>query len=217
MVKYLIFILEVLGTAAFSVSGALIAIGCNLDLLGVVFVGCTTAVGGGILRDLLIGINPPNVFRDPTMMIIAAITAMVVFVVAYINAKRFSVMREKIEPINNIFDAVGLSAFTVTGTEIALSAGLGGRAIFCILMGMITGVGGGIFRDVLVNKAPYVLTKHVYALASIIGATIYYIMRIYGIDTVIAGLVSMIAVVTIRMLATRFHWKLPKIHVSDDK
>ncbi len=215
MVKYLIFILEVLGTAAFSVSGALIAIGCNLDLLGVVFVGCTTAVGGGILRDLLIGINPPNVFRNPTMMIIAAFTAIVVFVAAYVNAKRFSVMREKIEPINNIFDAVGLSAFTVTGTEIALSEGFGERAIFCILMGMITGVGGGIFRDVLVNKAPYVLTKHVYALASIIGAAIYYLMRTNGIDTIIAGFVSIVTVVAIRMLATHFHWKLPKVHIDD--
>ena len=214
VVEYIIFVLEIIGTAAFAISGSIIAVGCSLDLLGVIFVGCTTAVGGGILRDVLIGTNPPNVFRDPTMLLVAALTSAAVFVVAFVNAKRFTVIRGKIERINNIFDAIGLSAFTVTGTEIAISEGFSERTIFCILMGMITGVGGGIFRDVLVNKAPYVLTKHVYALASIAGAVVYYVIRINSGETLIAGIAAMGAVFIIRMLATRFHWKLPKVKLE---
>lgn len=214
LVEYIILALEILGTAAFAVSGAIVAISCSLDLLGVIFVGCTTAVGGGILRDVLIGTNPPNVFRDPTMLLTAAAVSAVVFIAAYINSKRFTVMMEKIERINNIFDAIGLSAFTVTGTEIAISEGFSERTVFCILMGMITGVGGGIFRDILVNKAPYVLTKHVYALASIIGAVIYYAIRVNSGDTLIASAAAMATVFVIRMLATRFRWKLPKVRIK---
>ena len=171
-------VMEIIGTIAFSISGALIGISCELDIFGVVFLGVITSVGGGMLRDVIIGNAPPLIFSNSFIFVIAAITAIIVFIVAYINRQHFQMLKEKIKKINNIFDAIGLSAFTVTGTEIACAAGLSDKLLLVILMGMTTGVGGGIFRDVLVSKIPYVFKKHIYALASVIGSIIYYYTRI---------------------------------------
>lgn len=203
--------LEITGTIAFSVSGALIGISYSLDIFGVIFLGVITAVGGGILRDILLGIYPPTVFSNSHMFAVAALSAIVVFIIAFANRMHFDRIKEKIEKTNNIFDAVGLSAFSVTGTEVACSAGFSDKILFVILMGMVTGVGGGIFRDILVSKTPYVLKKHIYAIASISGSLIYYIIRIYIGEEVVGTITAMIVVFSIRMLATKYHWKLPKI------
>lgn len=214
MERLIMTIMEIIGTVAFSVSGALIAIHCCLDIFGVIFIGVITAVGGGILRDILIGNTPPAVFSNTYIIVISALTAMIVFVIAYIHRQHFNALREKIEKINNVFDAIGLSAFTVTGAEIACSAGERHSFLFVILMGMITGVGGGIFRDVLVDKTPYVLKKHVYALASIAGGIVYYVVREEAANEVMATVCAMVVVFGIRMLATRYRWELPRIKLE---
>lgn len=213
--EWIMIFMEIIGTIAFAVSGALIAISSSLDLFGVIFIGCTTAVGGGIMRDILIGKNPPAIFNNTEILLIAALTALVVFIIAYINADHFRTFKEKIEKINNVFDAVGLAAFSVTGTEAAFLSGCGDKFTFSVLMGMLTGVGGGIIRDVLVTKAPYVLKKHIYALASILGSILYYLVRVYTDNTVMGTVVAMILVFSIRMLATKYLWKLPKIKVEE--
>lgn len=202
---------EIIGTIAFSVSGALIAIHCCLDIFGVTFIGVITAVGGGILRDILIGNHPPMIFSNTYIILISAITAIAVFIISYINRRHFNTMREKIEKINNFFDAIGLSAFTVTGTEIACAAGFSDHFLFVILMGMITGVGGGIFRDVLVDKTPYVFKKHIYALASVAGSIVYYLASETIVNKAVVTVCSMTVVFAIRMLATKYRWELPKI------
>lgn len=209
-------VLEVMGTVSFAVSGALVAIGRKLDLFGVLFLGCITATGGGMVRDVLIGHVPPSVFSNSGIIIIAALTSILVFVVSYINRAHFSNFSHRIESINNIFDALGLSVFSVLGTETVCAAGFQSKALFCILMGMITGVGGGIFRDVLADKTPYVLKKHVYAMASLCGSMLYYFVRLLGGGMVITATVSMVLVFTIRMLATRYLWQLPKIELEDE-
>ena len=206
--------MEIIGTIAFSISGALIGVSCSLDVFGVAFLGVITSVGGGMLRDVIIGNTPPLLFSNSYIFFIAAITAIIVFIVAYINRKHFQMLKEKIERINNIFDAIGLSAFTVTGTEIACIAGFSDKLLLVILMGMTTGVGGGIFRDVLVSKTPYILQKHIYALASIIGSIIYYVIRIYIGEEVAGTIIAMLVVFSIRILATKYHWKLPKIKLD---
>ncbi len=203
-------IMEIIGTIAFSISGALIGVSCGLDIFGVVFLGVITSVGGGILRDIIIGNIPPLIFSNTYIFIIAAITAIIVFVVAYINKQHFQTLKEKIEKINNVFDAIGLSAFTVTGTEITCAGGAD-KLLLVVLMGMTTGVGGGIFRDILVSKTPYVLKKHIYALASIIGSIIYYCIRISTDEKAVGTIFAMMTVFVIRMLATKYRWKLPKI------
>lgn len=206
-----ILILEILGTVAFAVSGALIALSCRLDLFGVVFIGCITACGGGIMRDILIGKVPPAVFDNTYIIFIAALSSVVVFILAYINRHHFDTVREKLEKINNIFDAIGLSVFSVVGVEVVINAGFADRKLFCILMGMMTGVGGGILRDVLVDKTPYVLKKHVYAIASLLGSGLYYVLRVNLDSIVFSATLAMVLVFSVRMLATVYLWQLPKV------
>ncbi len=210
----IIYIMELIGTIAFAISGALIAVRRSLDLFGVVLVGCITSVGGGIMRDLFLGKFPPNIFSNVIVLIIAAITAIVVFVISYFNANKFESFEKRIESINNFFDAVGLATFSAIGTEMACELGFSDMAIFSISMGLLTGIGGGIIRDILVDSTPYVLKKHIYALASIIGSTIYYIIRING-NKIVALIVSIPIIVIIRLLAAKYHWKLPKINLNN--
>ncbi len=209
-------VLEIIGTVAFAVSGALVAIGASLDIFGVIFVGCITAVGGGILRDILLGINPPAIFNNLPVFLIALITTVIVFIIAYINRKRFNVFRMKIEYANNFFDAIGLAAFSVIGSEVGYLNGFSGNGFIIIVIGMITGIGGGIFRDILTDTTPYVFKKHIYAIAAISGSFLYFILRIYIENISISSVLSMLIVFVIRMLATKYRWSLPKIHITDN-
>lgn len=210
----LIFILECIGTVSFAVSGALVAISHKLDLFGVLTVGSITAVGGGIIRDLLLGCAPPRIFSNPVVFVLAIITALVVFVIAFINSKKFNDLSLKIDKINIFFDALGLAVFSVTGVELAVKSGFSENVLLALLMGLITGVGGGVLRDVLVNEKPYILTKHIYAVASLTGCVIYYFVNIYIGYSLIAACVSSVVVVVIRMLAAHYRWKLPKINIE---
>lgn len=216
MTETVLLVLEIIGTIAFAVSGAFVAIKARLDIFGVVFIGCVTAVGGGVTRDLLIGDVPPAIFSNLYILLIAALTALVVFIAAYITRKKFDAVLERVEHVNNIFDAIGLAAFSVMGTEIAFAKGLSDNAVLSIVLGMLTGVGGGIFRDILTDTTPYIFKKHVYALASIFGATTYYLLRLY-VGTVIATSVGIALVFLIRMLATKYRWSLPKVRLGEEK
>ena len=207
-------VMEIIGTVAFAISGSIIAARYGLDLFGVVLVGCVTAVCGGMLRDILLGMFPPAIFSNKLLLAIAAVTSLAVFIICYLNAEKFEKLEKRIESINIIFDAIGLAAFSVFGIEVALKSGYGKNALLTVSMGVITGIGGGIVRDILVDKIPYVLKKHIYALASIIGSVIYYVIRQTG-NKVAALLVAIPVIIVIRLLAARYHWKLPKIHIDD--
>ena len=208
-------LMEFVGTVAFAVSGSLVAIDANLDLFGVIFVACITAVGGGILRDMLLGIHPPFIFVNYHLCMVAIFVAAIVFVIAYFKRKKFQKFRMKIESINNIFDAFGLAAFTVTGAGVAFSQGNGVNGFIVVAVGMITGVGGGIFRDIITNTTPYVFKKHIYAIASILGAVLYYICRCANLAEGWTAALPVCLVVAIRLLATKYRWGLPKIHIEE--
>lgn len=206
-----IMLLETIGTIAFSVSGALIACASGLDIFGVVFVGCITAFGGGIIRDILLGIVPPAIFSNHFTFMIAMLSAITVFILAYINKGKFDSLKIKIERINDFFDAVGLAAFSVTGAEAGFVNGYEGNALIIVVLGMFTGVGGGIIRDILIDTTPYVFKKRIYALASIFGSLLYYILR-EGVSSIsLASALAMLSVIVIRILAMRYRWSLPKI------
>lgn len=209
-------IMEIIGTIAFALSGSLVAISSGLDVFGVVFLACITAFGGGMVRDVLLGINPPAIFNSFVIFLLAIVVAVLTFVIAYAFKKRFNVFKAKIEVINNIFDAIGLSAFVVIGSEIACSNGFMNNGCTVVFCGMITGVGGGIFRDVLIDTTPYILKKHIYAIATIIGGITYFILRSYTQNLQLASIVSMLLIFIIRMLATKYRWSLPKIQINDD-
>ena len=209
-------IMELLGTVAFAISGSLVAISSELDIFGVSFLACVTAFGGGMLRDLLLAINPPQIFNNFFVFVLAITVAVLVFIISYIFKKSFNSFKIKIERINNIFDAIGLSAFVVIGSEAACSRGFLDNGFIVVFMGMITGVGGGIFRDILIDTTPYVFKKHIYAIAAILGAITYFILRKHIQNVQLASIASMVLVFAIRMLATRYRWSLPRIHIEND-
>ena len=208
--------MEIIGTIAFALSGALVAIGSGLDVFGVAFLACITAFGGGAVRDVLLGLIPPAIFNDFSTFIIAIVVAALTFLVAYLFKEKFNLFRARIEVINNVFDAIGLSAFVVIGSEVACLNGFSDNGFIVVFAGMITGVGGGIFRDVLIDTTPYVFKKHIYAVAAIIGGITYFILRTCTQNIQIASLASMLLIFTIRMLATKYRWSLPKIQINDD-
>ena len=214
MNESILFVLGIIGAVSFAISGALVAIKSKFDLFGVIIIGCVTATGGGVIRDVLIGQTPPMLFKAPYLGIIAAALSVAVFYFVYFRKKDFYELSEKIEKINNVFDSIGLAAFTVTGTEIAFTSGFSDNILLSVSVGVLTSVGGGILRDVLTENPPYIFTKHVYAVVAIFGAAIYYALRILSVSTIISSAASIIIIVGVRMLATKYRWKLPKIRIE---
>ncbi len=205
----LFFFVEAIGTIAFASSGAMVAIKKHLDLLGVVVLGVTTAVGGGMLRDIIIGNVPPALFKDPVYVLLAFATVLLLFAVVRVNRKFINSRSiESYEKVMNIFDAIGLGAFTVVGIDTAVLSGYGDYDFLVIFLGVITGVGGGILRDIMAGQTPYVLRKHIYACASIAGALLY-VGLMERINGNLAMLTGACTVILIRLLATHFCWNLP--------
>lgn len=203
--------LELLGTVAFAVSGALAAIGKGADLFGVVFIGVTTAVGGGILRDLIIGETPPVAFREYEYVAVSAVTALLIFAFAYHRLEHYINRRGLIERYNIAFDAAGLGVFTVIGMNAGIAAGHGDNPFLVIFLGMLTGIGGGILRDTLVREIPLVLRKQVYAVASLSGGLLYYILYWAGADRIVCALAGIALIFLLRMASARLRWHLPRI------
>lgn len=163
-------IVEVIGIIAFAVSGALTGIQKKLDVFGILVLAVTTAVGGGVLRDVIIGNTPPLTFRDPTFFIISAVTTIAVcFTYRWL---------ERFKDTIQIFDAIGLGAFTATSANLAIQHNL--NTLFIVTtVAVITGIGGGVMRDVFVKEIPYVFRQEVYAITTIAGAMAFYYSQFY--------------------------------------
>ena len=149
------FIVEIIGTVAFACSGAMVAIKKNLDLLGIIVLGVTTAVGGGMIRDILIGIHPPALFTNPVYVMAAFVAVLCLFLI--IKCRRITIEALSslwYERVMNILDAVGLGAFTVVGIDTAITAGFGEYNFLMIFLGVITGVDGGVLRDIMAGVSP---------------------------------------------------------------
>ena len=207
---HMIFIMEMIGTVAFAVSGGMVAIRKNLDLLGILVLGVTTACGGGLIRDLVIGIHPPIMFLKPVYVTVAVISDLVLFaIVKYFRSSMEFLSSEFYERTLNLMDAIGLGVFTVVGVNAAIRLKLDSYVFLKIFLGVITGVGGGVIRDMMVIQVPAVLRKHVYACASIAGAVCYVLLY----DVITAGpamILSTLLVIAIRLLARHYEWNLPK-------
>lgn len=207
-------ILEIIGTVAFAVSGTFVAIKSKFDVFGVIVVGCVTAVGGGIIRDVLIGKTPPAIFSNLYILVIACLTSVLVFIFSYFKCDEFENFTIKTEKFNNYFDAVGLATFTVMGVELAFVNNFSVNPFLSITIGVLTGVGGGVLRDIFTANTPYIFTKHIYAVASILGAVIYYVLRVVFNSNIIPSIVVIIIVVSLRVFATIYRWSLPKVHLK---
>lgn len=204
------FVAEMVGIVAFALSGAMTALKYDMDLLGIPFLAAVTALGGGVFRDLLIGRLPPVMFRDHRYLLAVVITALLVFLAARFAWKRYHLAEEKLAAIGNVCDAVGLGPFVVVGIEAGISAGYGSNKFFLVFLGVITCVGGGILRDLFVIRIPGVLKKHVYALPCILGACLYLALIGCRVNDLAATLLVSVFIFIFRMLATHFHWNLPK-------
>jgi uncharacterized membrane protein YeiH len=190
--------LDLTGCFVFALSGGLAAVRARLDVFGVVVVGTLTAIGGGIVRDVLAGVTPPNALRHWPYLAVPAAAAVLVFVWhPQVNRMRRPIV---------VLDAAGLGLFTVTGTRLALDHALPPAG--AVALGLVTGIGGGVLRDVLLREIPLVLRREIYALASAAGAVLVVIgSKVGGTAGWQVGAAAVVFVV--RVLAARRHWSAP--------
>ncbi|EHR35034.1 trimeric intracellular cation channel family protein [Helcococcus kunzii] len=214
MSNYILYI-EVLGTVAFALSGAMEGMKKNLDILGVLILGVVTATGGGVIRDLTIGINPPLTFRSGTNIYISLITSATIFILSFFNENVNKRTVNKIFERALIYsDAIGLGVFTITGMQIAYHINNNHSLILYIFVGLISGVGGGIIRDLLIDSVPYILNKHVYASASIVGGLFFHLFKkVNIIPEQISIPLCIVIIIAIRIVAYHKKWNLPKATV----
>ncbi|MCI8465174.1 MAG: trimeric intracellular cation channel family protein [Lachnospiraceae bacterium] len=203
------FVMDLMGTVAFAFSGAMLAIKKRMDVFGVNILALTTAVGGGVIRDLIIGQIPPVTFRNPVYALAAVLTANVVFWTLYLvrkKRKRPRLPAVYYEKLLFWMDTLGLAAFTVEGTM----AGAGYGWFLMIFVGALTGVGGGVLRDMMAGETPSIFVKRVYACASLAGAAATsFLWEWIGREP--AMVTGFVLILIIRLLAAHFCWDLPRI------
>ena len=208
----MIFIMEMLGTVAFASSGAMLGIERKMDIFGVNVLGVTTAVGGGIIRDLILGINPPVTFLHSVYALAAVITSTLLFLIVYVRNQLFSGSFARwYDRIMLVCDTIGLGIFTVVGSYAAVAAGYQDNRFLVVFVGVISGVGGGVIRDMMAGTMPYIFVKHVYAVASIIGGLVFILLYPYA-GRVAGMMIGAGVVCAIRFLAAYYRWNLPRIH-----
>ncbi|ETS91712.1 MULTISPECIES: trimeric intracellular cation channel family protein [Veillonella] len=202
------YIFDMIGTIAFAVSGALVGVARKMDIFGMSVLALATAIGGGIVRDVLLGYFPPNSLRNIVYVTVVIAVTIIVFII-YSSRYRRQVMGPRSRASYLFADAVGLASFTVTGASAGYTL-YPDLPIFIVLLGTITAVGGGIIRDMLAQRIPSVLKEDVYALPSIIGGIVYYVMVLYGwVGQAVYGAFSIVLI--IRLLAIKYRWSLPKV------
>ena len=200
-------VLDLIGTFVFALSGAVVGVKRRLDIFGVLVISFAAASAGGIMRDLLIDAVPPAAIRDWRYMAASVLGGLLIFV-WFPRSQRSSRVRNFVL----LFDAAGLGLFAVTGTQKALGYGL--NPVMASLIGMLTGVGGGMMRDVLVAEIPQVLRSDLYAVAALAGAVVVVIGQQLNIAPTVAALLGAVICFGLRLIAIRRRWQLPVAHVS---
>ena len=210
MLNSILFVAENIGIIAFAVSGAMLGAQKNLDIFGIIVLGIVTALGGGVIRDLLLGITPPAMFTNYVAVTLAVLSSCLIFLI-YRFMHRLKISgRVDYHALVNFFDAIGLGVFSVSGVNVAIDAGYADTPLLAITVGVITGIGGGMIRDLLSSEIPSVLHKNVYALPAILGASLYYVLAILQINSLLAVLAAFSLIFGLRMAATYFRWQLPR-------
>lgn len=204
-------IFEYIGVAAFAICGAMAGIDRGADIFGVLFVAVITALGGGVIRDMMLGHLPPRMFTSFGYIGVAIFFGLAVFLDAYIRTEKYRQHQEELDRLVNIFDALGLAVFTVSGMDMAIAQCGLENPVLLVLLGMTTGVGGGMVRDVLIDVMPAVLRKRIYAVASMAGGIVYYLLLWLGVPAFLSAIAAMIVIFTLRILATVYKWNLPKV------
>ena len=200
-------VIDILGTFSFAVSGAFFAMEKKLDPFGVLILSFVTAIGGGTLRDIMIGNLPVGWLRDGT--------ATIVIFMGAIGSMLFSQWLKKINATLFLFDALGLGLFTIIGIEKGMEMNFSMGV--CIALGTITASFGGVIRDVLLNHVPLIFRKEIYALASITGGLIYYLLTQTALNDDAAKIICILLILVIRLLAVKYKLSLPVIYSKNKK
>lgn len=199
--QLLILLMDFFGTAVFALTGTIKGIAHRLDLLGVVVLGCTVGIGGGVLRDTVLGLTPAGAFSDPRYLLVCILVSLFVFL---LPRKQLAGNRDVIV----YADAIGLGVFTVIGNAKAMQAGM--PNITVILAGVLTATAGGVIRDLLVRTIPTVLKSDFYATASLLGGLLYCLLQYLGVPSVPLFWSVAVSVFLMRIIAFHRHLKLPQ-------
>lgn len=208
--ELMVSLLEISGTVSFALSGVLTSAKRKFDLLGVVTVGIITAVGGGIMRDALIGVKPVSALSNPIYILIATMVSVVAFVILKLVHSMSERAYRVYDRIMLVSDTLGLGIFTVTGISVAMQNGFTKDYFILAFSGIVTGVGGGVIRDIIVNKRPEIFVSNVYACASLLGAVSFLVLYNHCAFAVTCG-VSLSLTFVLRVCSAGFGWNLPKI------
>lgn len=192
--------LDMVGIFVFAISGGLVAVRKGLDIFGVLVLAWTTGLGGGFLRDVLIGAVPPAALADWRYLMVPVAAGLVTFY--------FHPALGRMERLVNVFDAAGLGLFCVTGALKALDFGLG--PVPAALMGMLTGIGGGVARDLLAGRVPVVLRSEIYATPALVGAAVAVVGESSGLSTFAYAIPAVVLCTGWRLLALRKGWEAPR-------
>ena len=208
--EHFVAVLELAGTVAFAASGALTAMKKKMDLLGILVLAVITAVGGGILRDLILGVTPPLAFRNPRNVLVAVGTALLLFL-PFLRHRLMHNQR-RFDAAMLLLDSLGLGVFTVMGIWNALQFDPDRSTFLLVLVGVLTGVGGGVVRDVLAGDTPYIFVKHFYACPTLIGALLCALCWRH-LGDIPSMLLGAAVILVLRLCAAHFRWGLP--HAAD--
>jgi uncharacterized membrane protein YeiH len=194
-------LLDIIGTIAFALSGALTAMSKKLDLFGVFIIAFVTAVGGGTLRDVMIGRTPVGWMLDLEYVYVIALA----FGLALLFRKKFERLRTSLF----LFDTIGLGVFTLIGLEKGINIGL--HPIVCIALGTMTACFGGVIRDILCAEIPVIFRREIYATICILGGVVFFILKKYNLDNDLLYLITTLVIISFRLMAVKFKWYLPTL------
>lgn len=216
--EWLIVLTDYIALVSTAITGTIVAIDRRLDMIGVWFLALVSSFGGGVLRDVLLGDTPPRFFTHYHWLLLVTAVSMAIFLTArFWRGWWRPRVRAYTDQINNILDAVGLAAFTMSGVQLACAAGHASNPVLCVFMGTITAIGGGVLRDISVMQTPSVLRKRVYAVASIAGGALYWALMHAGLADELSWIVSMLLIIAVRICATVFRWNMPSIPIPEDQ
>lgn len=199
--------IDIAGIAAFSIAGAFAAMDKKLDIFGIIIIAFVTALGGGTLRDILIGEVPVNWMQD--------LSAVWVVLIGATTAMLFTKTIKNYHKVLLLFDSIGLGFFTVLGIQIAVAHQL--HPVVCIMLGTITACFGGVIRDISLNNIPLIFQKEIYATACIVGSIVFFALNEMEMSPTAIEVICIAVVVFIRLLAVKFNWRLPALKFTEQE
>ncbi|RTY92356.1 trimeric intracellular cation channel family protein [Flavobacterium sp. GT3R68] len=193
------YLLDILGTMAFAISGVLTAMNKKMDPFGVFIIAFVTAVGGGTLRDVMVGRTPVGWMRD--------LNYVYVILIGFFLALLFRKKLDKFRTSLFLFDTIGLGVFTLVGLEIGISIQL--HPVICVALGTMTACFGGEIRDILCTEIPVIFRKEIYATICIIGGVVFFTLKQLNFDNDVLYLITSLVIIILRLLAVKYKWYLP--------